>query len=483
MVSLKQVFIMKKSILKYSIFLLLTWPLLSCEDDEGGALFTDVPVTTEIDGPEEVEIASTGVTYSVSQRVGSTYTWSVTGAEIAEASTSGAVKINFTTQFPAPTDPAVITVVETDERGAQGEARTLEVVIEVSQPSASIISATSLPLKEGSSDFVVAVFHKPLQTAPEFDVLSVSGLPEKGTLSATTGTLMTAADTVSMFTSLAVRSIFRDNGPAGDVYYTEFTSGPGNAGAARIGISDAVATELHGGLTMKAAAGSINRIDNAGASAAIGFSSSFVKVGDDDVEITVTFNEELDTLNTVFIEFASVGGIPALPATAMTPTLDDDGNFADSKVWKFKYAVEDGNGVPDFILSGGTDIAGNPVVGPVSNASKTFLTIDNIAPLTSNESGDQINAEFFASLAVDSNEDGMVYYAVVADGADPKVSEIVSGDPSVVILNGSKSVDAGATASFTTQVLDPDEYDVYFVIEDDAGNLSLRSGKVDLSIN
>ena len=377
----------------------------------------------------------------------------------------------------------MITIVETDERGVQAEPQTLEITIEVSQPRAtSIFAATGGPLREGSSDFAIAVFDKPLQTPPEFEVLSVPGLPVKGALDTSTGTLITAADTVSKFSSGAVRELFRDGDPLGGVYYVQYTAGPGNAEEAEVSVSSAVAVELHGGLTMNPTVGAINEIDNTSPQAEITFSSELAKIGDE-ITITVTFNEPLRNTNSsaVTIGFASTGGIPGLSPTAMSTETDEDGLIIDSKVWTLKYIAGGGDGLPEFIVSEARDRAGNAQ----ESISTEDLEIDNTSPLPFNEVGVQVNTELFASLSVDSNEDGMVYYGIVENDSIPTVAEVVSGNPTVLILSDEKSVslETSATASFTTGLLDPDDYDVYFVIEDEAGNLSALSDKVDLSIN
>lgn len=81
-------------------------------------------------------------------------------------------------------------------------------------------------------------------------------------------------------------------------------------------------------------------------------------------------------------------------------------------------------------------------------------------------------------INVESNEDGMAYYVVVSDGANgPSATQVVNGKNqggSDAIASGSTSITSGTLATLSASGLSANtKYDVYTVIQDDAGNNQL----------
>ncbi len=457
--------------------------LIACEDDEG-ILMTEVPVTSKISGPDAVEIASEGVSYSVSQRLGSTYEWSVSDASVSNASTSGTLKIDFT-DFPLNVDStATVTVVETNSNGVQGEEMSKTIKITVSRPTVNVFPASDIPLRKDSSEFILFAFDKPLATAPSLEVLPVVGLTEKGSFGEVKEMVIT--DTVDIVTGAAARAFWKaDPEPVGSVYYAEFTANVGNASAAEVSVSDAVATIEHGGLEMSEASAEISRVDNIGPFAKFTFSDQLVKDGDDSVSVTVTFNEPL-TLKIkpgdIKVSFAGGSGIPEMEETVLKTALNDEDEIIDNTVWMFKYLPTEGDGILDFSVTGAVDVAGNEQ-GVIVPGSKNKFIVDNTDPVLSGESAIEVNDENYGEITLQSNEDGTVFFILIADGSEvPEVADVVGANPSITLNSGNSAVKGGSPVTLNTIVLEDKKYDIYVVIRDDAGNETDVLGPIELSI-
>ncbi|MEO1050319.1 MAG: hypothetical protein AAFX87_06825 [Bacteroidota bacterium] len=426
-----------KNILKFiapSLFLFgMVFVITSCGDDDvTGVLATEIPVTDAIAGATDVELGST-VTYSVPQRVGSTYAWTVTGATAA-ASTTGTVSVTFDVMGAS----ATVTVVETNEAGRAGDAQTADVTISNTAPTATSSLAGLGIYKDGDTDSVKVSFDFPV-SAP---VVSSSGLGTD-----ITDVAMTAIDAQNYFTIVA----FDNTGADSDVEFVV-------SGAAR----------TLGGM-MQANDTASAEIDNTAPTASIAFSSAAVN-DEGTVDFTITFDEDMGSMDTLLFVDITGAGIDAVEDTVV---IGDDPNMLS---YTFT-PTGAGDGMVTIAVSGLTDLVGNEV-NMVPLASN--LMVDNTAPMITNEGAGDVGTA--AELSVTSDSDGMAYFVVLADGADAPMDAAGVMSNSAAVASG--SFETIGNLSRSTQVaLATGAYDVYYVVKDVAGNVSGVSSAVDLTLD
>ncbi|MEO1050439.1 MAG: hypothetical protein AAFX87_07425 [Bacteroidota bacterium] len=300
----------------------------SCDDDEFGALvFTDPPVS-EINGSASVELGSSSVQYTVTERRGSSYSWAVEGASLATGSPTDSLGVFV--DFNTVATGAVVTVTETDERGLVGTT-SFSIQITNSAPTA-LLSFDQGSARDGDVITVTATFDFPIETTGTLPQISTD--KTSNNLSPTN---MTVVDDQTATFDLTIEGFGIDS-------------------IMEINISNA--TRSLGGTQMVQRVFQY-KVDNTSPSATLTFDAPT----DDDgnilatdgitVLITATFNEALT--EAPMISHATIGGIAELMPTEMTAT-------ANARVWTFEYAsVGGGTGIPDFELSSGTDEAGNEV--------------------------------------------------------------------------------------------------------------------------
>lgn len=444
---------MKNSIYKITALCTVFMVLLSsCGDDELTPGGRKIPVTSAISGSATVDISPVAVGgYSIIERTGSTYAWSVSGVgTISGASNESSVALLF-----GSAGTTTLTVTETNDLGT-AEPQTLSITSSAGALGVNkIITTSKVPLKENDTDAVVVVFDKELQTAPTFALAQAAGITTLGSLSSTTGTAIGLTDTTAYGLT---KADYLGNGTL-SAYFVTYTAGQGN-GNPNIIVSGAVAAATWGGETMTTTdATAISTVDNTAPTGTLTLSADLAKNGDSDITITVTFSEAMDATSALTISSPATGTIDALASKAMTVDADD------SKVWTTTYTPSTGDGVPVFTVTGATDLAGNSH-GSINGS----LTIDNTIPIIGSESAAEITSESnLASLSATSNEDGEVFYSVEQS--------------STVLESGSASASAGVANTFQTGVLTSGTYEVYFYSVDKAGNKGSRSTAVALVID
>lgn len=143
------------------------------------------------------------------------------------------------------------------------------------------------------------------------------------------------------------------------------------------------------------------------------------------------------------------------------------------------------------LITSGTiqDLSGNPYAGLSAKTQWNFQATQPIPPVFQNGTPNASNIDYTQfDLTVQIDEDGRVYYVVVADGAfAPTVNEVKGGQES----GGGAPVQSGQNASVTAAtdvVLSVSgltagaSYDVYVVAEDVGGNLQNSPTKVDVTM-
>lgn len=458
----------------YAVTLMLGFAVLlfSCSDDDIdlSSLENLVPVTSKISGPVQVDVNPLSNTYSIPLRQKSTYAWSVsgTGTIVGEA-TGNSVNVSFGSE-----GSSTLTIVETNV-GGSGTPQTLEITSAAGTPGVSSISSLSTaPLKSGTKDTVVVVYNRAIATAPSATLVTNPELVEFGTLGQAEGQKITAANAAKF-------GVGEDDLAA---YFWEYTAGAGDVSPS-ISISGAVADASWGGKAqVSASSGSLTATDNTAPTGKLSYSSELAKEGDSDIVITVTFGEGIDPTSVVMIDWTG-NNVPAFNGSL---AVDKD----DNKVWTTKYTPSTGNDVLNFTVTGAVDLAGN-AQGSIADAT---IEIDNTKPTIGGSSAVEYElsgVKFqYAILDAASNEKGMVYWIVVPDGTDGTNdalgSAIDMSNPSRV-RDGSIAVELGSTAdsgggvNIATGILTAGAYDVYFYSEDEAGNESTVSTKIDLTID
>ena len=428
--------------------------IVSCETTDYGVDITELtdPVIEGVLGTDTAVAGSTETFTVEAFREDSEFAWVVSGANAVSNSGSS---IDLTFDVVGATS-ATVSVTETNVTGQVGQPLEITVPIKLMEPAVvgdslltKIITdkdgATidNIPFKDGDSDSVVIIFDKPLKVLP--------------TLTATAGG---GAFTTPTFYKGSKTTVISQ--------YTA-ASGGGN-GAAIFQITNAVAEDSHGGLTMDTTdVDDLIAIDNAAPIGAFTYNEEAVLYVQDSVPVvvTLTFNEVIALESIPFT--ASGPGIPNVTDKLVGSTDEKEAG----KVFEYVYTPPAaGVTVVTFTVdeTETPDLAGNEAA-PVIGGDK--LTIDTESPVLSFTSATDAGSGK-VDLAAQSSEDGEVRYLILASGADaPEASDLAVSFSTV----------GGFIAEERLEFVEIGNYDVYFMAVDRAGNASVISAPVPLTVN
>ncbi|MTI20933.1 hypothetical protein E1176_07860 [Fulvivirga sp. RKSG066] len=416
---------------------LVLFSLSSCQEEEGNVIDYTPGNALMISGPKSVEVGESKEYYLNMNIKADDYDWSIgSGATISENAANDAY---VTVTFDAAGEYTLI-VTKGD---ASGE---LKINVET-QPAVTVSYNGTGVLRNGVSDTVFFNFTTPLSGLPDFEVNTDSSGFYPGKLAFTSGTLGPLVEVDA------------------DSAYAIYTAGNGN-GIPEALFQDITSNETFGSINVDSAFVQLYRVDNIAPIVDLSYSSLYAN--DSTVlKVTATFSEEVmpdnPTDTTLLIAFEGAG------VEAETDTLVAT---EDPLVYTFDYTVNgDSTGTLNVSLENVVDLAGNEP-GLVRNASA--VTIDNDNPtLSFADAVDQGNG--LVSISMSSDEVGTGYYLILADGADAptKATE----------FDGDMTMSVSPSLSTKTINVAQGDYDVYYIVEDRAGNFGTISTKEDLTVN
>ncbi|MBL6449781.1 hypothetical protein JMN32_25950 [Fulvivirga sp. 29W222] len=417
---------------KLSIFILslITAVLFTaCGDDD--STFNG-PFRLNIAGSSEVRPESTHE-YTIGDFTSAdSYTWTVSGpATVSGSATGNTVSITF-----GEVGDVVITVTNGTDTGTFG------VEVANTEPTVSVSYNGGGTLRTGEADTVFFEFDAPLALDPSFAMNTTDSTQFNGGTPFVSGSL----------------------GPLvkvdADSYYAIYTAGDGN-GTSEALFQDIKSTATYGDVNIDSAFVKLYRVDNIAPVATIDYSPALA-MDSTVITVTVTFSELVMAANpavdsSLLISFANAG------VATETDTLIAT---EDPLVYTYQYTLNgEGNGQVEVIVSNIADLAGN-----TSEISSYELVADNTAPGI-----DWYIDEFtgyaevgFILLGMGPAEAGTGYYAVFPSGAAAPASleEFENG-----VVSGTKQINAGTYVIYNVP-LEAGNYNIYFIGEDLAGNMS-----------
>lgn len=417
---------------KISIFImsLITAVLFTaCGDDD--STFNG-PFRLNIAGSSEVRPESTHE-YTIGDFTSpDSYTWTVSGpATISGGATGNTITVDF-----GEVGDVVITVTNGTDTGTFG------VTVAETEPAVSVSYNGAGVLRNGEADTVFFEFDAPLAADPSFAMNTTDSTQFNGGtpfVSGTLGPLVQVDD---------------------DSYYAIYTAGTGN-GTPEALFQDIKSNATFGEVNIDSAFVKLYRVDNIAPVATIDYSPS---VGKDStvVTVTVTFSEPVKAANpatdsSLLISFDNAG------VAFETDTLEAT---EDPLVYTYDYIVNGGgNGQLEVTISNIADLAGN-----TSELYSYEFLVDNTAPGIDWYIDEYTGyAEIgFVLLGGFGPESGTGYYAVFTSGADAPASLEDFEDG---VVSGSKQINAGTYVIYNVP-LEAGNYDIYFIGEDLAGNMS-----------
>lgn len=426
---------MKNKISIFILSLIAAVLFTACGDDDSTF---DGPFRLNIAGPSEVRPESTEE-YTIGDFTNpGSYTWTVSGPATINGSASGnTISVTF-----GEVGDVVITVTNGTDNG------TYTVEVADTEPAVEVELQGTGVLRNGMTDTVFFNFNAPIVDAPTFAMNTTDSTQFNGGNPFVSGTL----GALEMYKSKA------------DVYYALYTAGTGN-GTPEALFQDIKSTTTYGEVNIDSAFVQLYRVDNTAPIADISYSDDMVN-DSTVVTVTVTFTEEVmfdftqATVDSAI--YVSFDGAGVLTETDTLQPTDDP------KVFTYEYTVNgEGNGTVDVTLSNVVDLAGNPV----ALVNNDEFAVDNIAPTILITSA--VDTGDYVELSITSSEGGVASYMILGDGEDAPTSADDFG-------GGLFSGDISATGS-TELAVPSGEYDVYFIVTDNAGNVSAID-MVDLSV-
>lgn len=409
------------------ILLLLAVSIFACEEDE--QVFSG-PSDLIVSGTHGVEPGDLEE-YSLGDILNpESYTWQVEGpAEFVGDASGGKISLDFT-----KVGDVILTVSNGRDSGK------VRISVENVEPEVTTTLNGEGVLRSGMSDTVFFKFDADLLQDP-------------------TITIATDSSAFSADGEAFVSGALGDLKKVDDRnYYIIYTAGDGN-GTPEGYIPEIFASEIYGADTLDSVYVQLYRVDNIDPIADLSYSKN--RVNDStEVTVTATFSEPITYANpedsAIYISFSGAG------VEVASDTLKATSN---PLVYTYDYIVNgEGSGKVNIDISNAVDLAGNALAA-INNERE--LVIDNLTPvLILGNASDDGN---FATIQMVSSEKATGWYLILKDGEDAPTTPEEFMELEAFVASGTLELMAN-DGKKVLELLDSGSYDVYFMVQDEAGN-------------